>query len=176
MIKNKECLSIWTNTFRTCVFFAIYQSIFNKSIGLEFQIFDYAQFLETIKEEYPDLFIEDGQPSQKSFDSQLKTQLQIKKIDKVIEKITIELEPQIDRFYLEMEDMADLIKEHLSDWAKTFGVVKAVLYCFLLEKKTTSNSQEFRSKSIGIYIKLAEEFTILANIKLIHAILSKIQS
>ena len=72
--------------------------------------------------------------------------------------------------------MTDLIKEYLSDWAKTFGIVKAILFCFLLEKKVLSNNQEFQDKSIGVYIKLAEEFTILANIKLIHAILSKLQA
>lgn len=168
--------TMWTNTFRTCVFFAVYQSIFNKSIGIEYQISDYSDLLETIKEEYPDLFIEDLQLSQHTFDNRLETDLQITKLDEVIAKIAIELEPQMDRFYLDMEDMSDLIKEHLSDWTKTFGIVKAILFCYIMEKKATSNNQEFAAKSIGIYIKLAEEFTILANIKLIHAILSKLHA
>jgi hypothetical protein len=176
MPKAKEASTMWTNTFRTCVFFAVYQSIFNKSIGIEFKISDYIGFLDTIKEEYPDLFIEGKHTNSNSFDTRLETELQIVKIDEAISKIVIDLEPQIDRFYLEMEDMTDVIKEYLSDWAKTFGIVKAILFCFLLEKKAMSNNDEFQAKSIGIYIKLAEEFTILANIKLIHAILSKIQA
>jgi uncharacterized membrane protein len=173
---SKPKPQMWTNTFRTCVFFAIYQSIFNKSIGIEYQISDYIEFLDTIKEEYPDLFIEGDKSSSNSFDTRLETELQIVKIDESISKIVVELEPQIDRFYLEMEGVTDQVKEHLSDWAKTFGIVKAILFCFLLEKKAVSNNDEFVSKSVGVYIKLAEEFTILANIKLIHAILSKIQS
>lgn len=174
MPKPKELL--WTNTLRTCVFFAVYQSIFNKSIGIEYMISDYIGFLDTIKEEYPDLFIDLQNSNSNSFDTRLETELQIVKIDEAIAKIVIDLEPQIDRFYLEMEDMTNLVKEYLSDWAKTFGIVKAILFCFLLEKKATSNCEEFQIKSIGVYIKLAEEFTILANIKLIHAILSKIQA
>ena len=176
MSKAKQSPIIWTNTFRTCVFFAVYQSIFNRSIGIEYQISDYIGFLDTIKEEYPDLFIEGINPNASSFDSKLETELQIAKIDEVIGQIVIDLEPQIDRFYLEIEDMSDTIKEHLSDWAKTFSIVKALLFCFLLEKKATSNNEQFQAKSIGIYIKLAEEFTILANIKLTHAILSKLQA
>jgi hypothetical protein len=176
MPKAKQPPIMWTNTFRTCVFFAIYQSIFNKSMGIEYQISDYIGLLDTIKEEYPDLFIEGLKPNSNSFDTRLETELQITKIDEAITKIVVELKPQIDIFYLEMENMTNLVKEHLSDWTKTFGIVKAVLFCFLLEKKATSNSEEFLSKSVGVYIKLAEEFTILANIKLIHAILSKIQA
>jgi hypothetical protein len=176
MLKTKESTSIWTNTFRTCVFFAIYQSIFNKSIGLEYRINNHSEFLDTIKEEYPDIFIEGEKPNSNSFDTKLETELQISKIDLIIVKIASDLEPQMNRFYLEIEDLSEIIKEHLIDWAKTFGIVKAVLFCFLLEKKATSNSVEFQDKSIGIYIKLAEEFTILANIKLIHAILSKLQA
>jgi hypothetical protein len=176
MPKAKESATMWTNTFRTCVFFAVYQSIFNKSIGIEYQISDYIGFLDMIKEEYPDLFIEGNKTNSNSFDTRLETELQIVKIDEAIGKIVADLIPQMDSFYLEIENMTDLIKEYLSDWAKTFGIVKAVLFCFLLEKKTLSNNVEFQVKSIGIYIKLAEEFTILANIKLIHAILSKIQA
>ena len=172
----KDPATMWTITFRTCVFFAVYQSIFNRSIGIEYQIYDYVGFLDTIKEEYPDLFIEDMIPSFSSFEKRLDTEIQISKIEEAISKVSLDLEPQIDRFYLEMEDMTDMIKEYLSDWIKTFGIVKAILFCFLLEKKAMSNNQEFQTKSIGVYIKLAEEFTVLANIKLIHAILSKLQA
>jgi transcription termination factor NusB len=166
--------AMWNNTFRTCVFFAVYQSIFNKSIGIEHQISDYVGFLDTIKEEYPDLFIEGKQVTELTFDNRLETEFQISKIDQVIAQIVLELEPQMDRFYLDMEEMTDLIKDYLSDWTKTFGIVRAILFCFIMEKKATANNQEFETKSIGLYIKLAEEFTILANIKLIHAILSKL--
>ena len=145
-------------------------------MGIEYQIHDYIEFLDTIKEEYPDLFIEGIKLDYNSFDTRLETELQIGKIDKAIIGIVIDLEPQINTFYLEIDYMTDLVKEYLSDWAKTFGIVKAILFCFLLEKKAMSNNQEFQAKSIGIYIKLAEEFTILANIKLIHAILSKLQA
>jgi hypothetical protein len=176
MPKVKESATMWTNTFRTCVFFAVYQSIFNKSIGIEYQISDYIGFLDTIKEEYPDLFIEGLKTDTTTFDTRLETELQIVKINEAIGKIVVDLEPQIDRFYLDLEEMTELVKEYLSDWAKTFGIVKAILFCFLLEKKAVSNNQDFQTKSIGIYIKLAEEFTILANIKLIHAILSKLQA
>jgi hypothetical protein len=173
MLKIQQPL--WTNAFRTCVFFAVYQSIFNKSIGIEYQLADFTVFLDSIKEEYPDLFIEGSKPVSCSFDTRLQTEFQISKIDQVISQIAIELEPQMELFYIEMEDMTDLIKVHLSDWTKTFGIVKAILFCFLLEKKATQSSQEFQTKSVGIYIKLAEEFTVLANIKLVHAILSKLQ-
>jgi transcription termination factor NusB len=143
---------MWENNIRIFTFFAIYQSLFNQSIGLEFKISDYNFFLETLKDEYPDLF------------DKGKSEDYASKISHIMES-----------FYSDVEDITNQTKVHLSDWSKTFGIVKAVLFCFILEKNFTANSEDFGNKSVGIYIKLAEEFTILANIKLIHAILSKLQ-
>jgi hypothetical protein len=170
---------MFSKQFRTCIFLIIYQIIFNKSIGIACEHIDIDTFLESIKDEYPELF----EPQNDSINLELRLQNELKGEPQTHKYITTDikslkdnLEVQIASFDKQLEVMTDKLQVHLSDWSKTFGIVKAVLYCYLLEQNLADNSLEFQNKSVGLYIKLAEEFTILANIKLIHAILSKLQS
>jgi transcription termination factor NusB len=163
---------MWSNSLRQCVFFAVYQSIFNQSINAEFHISNYNMFVETISSEHPEIFLENLNGELNDFEKNLR--VEIEQLNPV--NVVDELEAQMNIFYVNSDKFTNQIKEHLSDWSKTFGIVKAILYCFLLEKIHTDNNSEFATKSVGIYIKLSEEFTILANIKLIHAILSKLQN
>jgi hypothetical protein len=167
----------WDKNLRTLVFFAIYQSIFNQSIGLDFEIKDYVVFLESISTEYPELFMNKVESNNiDKFEKKSEVVITKIEIESMIVKLASDLSSNMNIFYAESDTITMEIKKYLSDWSKTFGIVKAILYCFLLEKKSSGNSSDFGTKSVGLYIKLAEEFTILANIKLIHAILSKIQS
>jgi hypothetical protein len=177
MESNNKTNQLWSKNLRTLIFFAIYQSIFNQSIGLEYEIKDFGIFLESISTEYPELFLTRTEiESQDEFEKNLEIEITKDDLETMITNLAVDVEAQMKVFYTEHNGMTAAIKEYLSDYAKTFGIVKAILYCFLLEKKSTCNNSDFAIKSVSIYIKLAEEFTILANIKLIHAILSKIQS
>jgi transcription termination factor NusB len=177
MQEQKQVNELWNNNLRTVAFFAIYQCIFNKSIGLEYHIKDYQGFLESISTEYPELFVNKNEwLKQDEFEKSLELEITKDDMESNISKLAEKLQTQLEIFYTEHELMTVEVQKHLSDWNKTFGIVKAILYCFLLEKKWTNNNSDFVLKAVGKYIKLAEEFTILANIKLIHAILSKIQS
>jgi hypothetical protein len=176
MQANNKTNELWSKNLRTLIFFAIYQSIFNQSIGLEYEIRDFVVFLKSVSTEYPELFASKAETEhQDEFEKNLELEITKDDLETMIHSLAVELEEQMKVFYKEHSNMTIEIKEHLTDYLKTFGIVKALLYCFLLEKRFTDNNSDFAIKGVSLYIKLAEEFTILANIKLIHAILSKIQ-
>ena len=186
---------MWLPSLRFCLFFCIYQNLFQLSITNSFvgdssqistNIFsstDYDKFFETIKSEYPDIFSID-------FVDQKEDEYMIYVKDFVTAQMQI--------FFEEYSSFELVLRDGLSNWNKTFDIIKAVLCCFMLEKKycqnglnsvldtdlhnnlennleNTSNLKDlFDQKGVSTYIKLAEEFTVLANVKLVHAVLSKV--
>ena len=180
---------MWLPSLRFCLFFCIYQNLFQLSITNSFvrdssqistNIFsstDYDKFFETIKSEYPDIFSID-------FVDQKEDEYMIYVKDFVTAQMQI--------FFEEYSSFELVLRDGLSNWNKTFDIIKAVLCCFMLEKKYCQNSLNtylgnnlennsnlnlkdlFDQKGVSTYIKLAEEFTVLANVKLVHAVLSKV--
>ena len=64
----------------------------------------------------------------------------------------------------------------MANWNKTFPIVKACLFTFLLEKDYLRSTQsDVESKEVvSKYIRLSEDLVGGQNVALVHAILSKV--
>lgn len=77
--------------------------------------------------------------------------------------------------YHEKKKKMDLVlKDYIEDISKTFLIVNAVLYAFLVERDLVEEVSE-KEKLVGKYIKLTQDLIAGGNTSLVHAILSKIQ-
>ena len=81
----------------------------------------------------------------------------------------------LENYYKNEKELTEKLIEVLDDWDKTFIMIKACLYSFLLEKMDIQNSGDFDEvqKIISKYIRLSEELIGGKNVKLIHAVLIK---
>jgi transcription termination factor NusB len=161
---------MWSYSLRFCLFFCIYQSLFQLSIGIPFAQPDYDKFFDTVLSEYPGIFELDSKDDSTEIDEEIQ--------EERVEAMKAELFVSMEYFFANYDQFQEILKGYLSNWSKTFDIIKAIICCFLIEKNICSNDPEleklFSEKGVGTYIKLSEEFTVLANVKLVHAVLSKL--
>lgn len=90
----------------------------------------------------------------------------IKKVDEILEK-----------FFLEKDVYWKAIEQNLKDTKKTYMLVQACLYSYILEKNFIEE-ETTQKKSVkylvGKYIKLSQNFIGDDNVSLVHAVLIKI--
>lgn len=152
---------MWTHSFRFCMFLLVYQTVFDySSSNLLGETFDYDLFVESIKSEYKDFFVE-------QLDSEAN-------ISKFFDKSETKFRQKIKFLKKNYPTFKETLEGELAAWDKTFDIIKAVLFCFMIEQNDSKNSETFQRTSIGIYIQLCEEFVVSANVKLIHAVLAKV--
>ncbi len=66
----------------------------------------------------------------------------------------------------------NLLQQYVSKWDKTFDIIKACFYCFLIELGERKNEPDL--KLVGTYIKFGQDFAGGDNPGLVHAVLSNI--
>jgi hypothetical protein len=76
---------------------------------------------------------------------------------------------------IEKTELDPLIDPYMSEAKKTFDVVQAVLYTFMLEKSLVPSGEisQTGGTMVGKYIKLTQDLIAGGNTGLVHAILSK---
>ncbi len=106
-------------------------------------------------------------------------------LDVILENLKDEEKPDKDkltlviaRFFDKKAEYTDTLKTYLKDWDKTFAVVKACLYTYILEIEELSSTdpQPALDTIITKYIRLSEDHIGGQNVALVHAILSKVQA
>jgi transcription termination factor NusB len=135
---------MWNKEFRFCLFCLIYEDLLGYREISE--SVDFESFTDSILTEY------------KSFKKE--------NID------LIELEKRYE-LYLRSKDMLEAkLITFLPDWNKTFEIIKSILITFQLEKQSLKIFE--KDKLVVSYIKFAEGYCVSTNVKLIHAVLSKL--
>ncbi len=135
---------MWTKELRFCLFSLIYDDLLGYK---EFSdVIDSQTYIESILTEY------------KTFKNE-----NIK---------GIELENQFDNYTKSKTKLEAKLIAHLPDWKKTFEIVKAILFTFQIEKQALKIYQ--KDELIVSYIKFAEGYCVSTNVRLIHAVLSKL--
>ena len=135
---------MWTKEFRFCLFSLIYDDLLGYKDSNE--VIDYENFVDSILTEY-----------------------------KTYKKENIELAEIQKRFELYLETKEKLEKKLLTllpDWNKTFEIIKAIFFTFQIEKQSLKVFE--KDKLVVSYIKFAEDYCASSNVKLIHAVLSKL--
>jgi transcription termination factor NusB len=103
--------------------------------------------------------------------------------DFIFENAKFEVKPDIEDlnqvmylFEQKEKSYTDILESYLANWDKTFSIIKACLFTFLLEKDDIGNSEPpVDSKDIVTkYIRLSEDLVGGQNVGLVHAVLSKI--
>ena len=61
----------------------------------------------------------------------------------------------------------------LQDRQKTFPIVTAILFTYLIEVELNKTTEDIASTCVGKYIKLTQDYIAGGNTSLVHAILSK---
>jgi transcription termination factor NusB len=85
-------------------------------------------------------------------------------------------------FYTHESLYTKTLSQYLINWDKTYSIVKACLFSFMLELETnkeidfTQNTEERNRELITKYIRLSEDHIGGQNVGLVHAVLSKILS
>jgi transcription termination factor NusB len=135
---------MWTKEFRFCLFYLIYEDL----LGLVeiAEPVDFERVIESVLTEY------------KSFE---KDNIELTELKKYYE------------LYLQSKNKleAKLIK-FLPDWNKTFDIIKSILITFQLEKQSLKVFE--KNKLVVSYIKFAEGYCVSSNVKLVHAVLSRL--
>jgi transcription termination factor NusB len=135
---------MWTKEFRFCLFSLIYEDLLGL---LEIaEPVDFERVIESVLTEY------------KSFE---KDNIELTELKKYYE------------LYLQSKNKleAKLIK-FLPDWNKTFDIIKSILITFQLEKQSLKVFE--KDKLVVSYIKFAEGYCVSSNVKLVHAVLSRL--
>jgi transcription termination factor NusB len=146
---------IWNEDFRTVFVFGLYQNLFEKKINLQNPINWQNIQISLIEEE----ILEEG------------TDLN-----------PAELDSNITYYQDSKDQIIEIIEPHLTKKFSTlFDIIKAILISFVIEfQQLQSSDVEFgdktKSQLFTKYLTLAEEYTMIANVKLVHAILAKIMN
>jgi transcription termination factor NusB len=135
---------MWTKEFRFCLFCLIYED-FLGLIEIHESV-DFESFIDSVLTEY------------KSFKKE--------NID------SIELEKQYDLYLKSKAKLEAKLIKLLPDWNKTFEIIKSILITFQVEKQSLKIFE--KDKLVVSYIKFAEGYCVSTNVKLIHAVLSKL--
>ena len=135
---------MWTKELRFCLFSLIYDDLLGYKES-EGAI-DFEEFIDSIMTEYKSFKKENiaALELEKKYDTYIKSKLKIEKV----------------------------LIEHLPDWTKTFEIVKAILFTFQIEKQALKIYE--KDPLVVSYIKFAEGYCVSTNVRLIHAVLSKL--
>ena len=135
---------MWTKELRFCLFSLIYDDL----LGYKetFDSVDFEGFINSILTEY------------KSFKAE--------NVD------SLEVEKHYDIYIASKAKLETKLISHLPDWTKTFEIVKAILFTFQIEKQSLKIYE--KDSLVVIYIKFAEGYCVSTNVRLIHAVLSKL--
>ena len=175
--KTKLSSKPWSKHLRLSVFVMIYQTIFNQprtsrnstSIqDLEMDNERINSLLISLWQEHPEYF----GGNNLGLDSELALELD----DEFWTDLRLLVQAQLDSFVANYSDYKTLLEPYLTNWDRTFEIIKAILFCFMLElrnAKSSLNEQQITTL-IGSYIQMTEDFSVPANVKLVHAILAKL--
>ena len=159
---------MWSNYFRLCLFSLIYQEIFLATTDPIKESNNSQNWDKNLDEFFTIMELEFAV----EFDIEL-DELGTNK-EEYLNKLAIELTSQMQSFMTDKDAYSDILKNNLESWTNTFNIIKSILYCFLMEQKHFGENAKFEKNIFGVYIKLAEDFTVAANVKFVHAILAKI--
>ena len=135
---------MWTKELRFCLFSLIYDDLLGYKETDE--IIDFDDYSDSIFTEY------------KSFKK---------------ENINlVQLEQEYDNYKKSKTKVESKLVSHLPDWTKTFEIVKAILFTFQIEKQSLKIYE--KDSLVVSYIKFAEGYCVSTNVRLIHAVLSKL--
>ena len=67
-----------------------------------------------------------------------------------------------------------LIIPHMNNWEKTYEIVKAVIYCYIIERVDLEEQGIEAENLIGKYVKLTQDWVAGGNTGLVHAVLAKL--
>ena len=191
---------MWDKDFRKLIFYLIYQSLFldweptlwqnlkleekndliekNKNIIISINLKTKTDLNPNFKETQVNSL------SNLNKEIDLNESLENEEIPKLVPQIFLE-----DKDYLEVVDQIlkdffakkDIywknIKKNLKDTKKTYMVVQACLYCYILEKEFIEKEILQRDSVkylVGKYIKLSQNFIGDDNVSLVHAVLIKL--
>ena len=171
--KTKLGSKPWSKHLRLSVFVMIYQTIFNQprtsrnssSIqDLEMDSERINSLLISLSQEHPEYFGDNTLGSNPELNDEFWTDLRLL------------VQAQVDSFVANYSDYKTQLEPYLTNWDRTFEIIKAILFCFMLElrnAKSSLNEQQITTL-IGSYIQMTEDFSVPANVKLVHAILAKL--
>ena len=171
--KTKLSSKPWSKHLRLSVFVMIYQTIFNQprtsrnsnSIqALEMDNERINSLLISLWQEHPEYFGDNNLELTDALNDEFWTDLRLL------------VQAQVDSFVANYSDYKTQLEPYLTNWDRTFEIIKAILFCFILElrnAKSSLNEQQITTL-IGSYIQLTEDFSVPANVKLVHAILAKL--
>jgi transcription termination factor NusB len=101
----------------------------------------------------------------------------IQEVSKTEVKVDIiALEKIIEAFRANEIAYTNTLEQYLKTWSKTYPVVKACFFCFMLEHDSLikQGENEIAKTIVSKYIRLGEDLIGGQNVSLIHAVLSKI--
>jgi hypothetical protein len=162
--KNK--ILAWKSNFRLLICNLIYQAIFVNPKGIETIDFEMdstylERLIDTLYSEHADYF-------------------EFNNDDKLIKYSQAEIDKAKEQFQYFAADYSHLkaqLEPFLSSWNNTFDIIKAILFSFMLEYRQVIQDQQENTETttalMANYIQIAEDLTVAANVKLVHAILAK---
>ncbi len=140
---------MWDKFFRAAMVNTVYQDIFWKNI-------------EIVNEIDTDFIVE-----------QMKKNLS----EKSLESFNVDTK-QLDEKLVECEanytEHKKFLLKYLEGWYKTYDIVKAILFVFLIERMDAESKGLDIGDVVGKYIKLTQDIVGGKSTSLVHAILSKI--
>jgi transcription termination factor NusB len=84
---------------------------------------------------------------------------------------TKDLEFKFKNFLKNQEQYSSILHKYITKWDKTFDIMKAALFCFIIEYADRKNEEDLHI--LGVYIKFAQDYAGGENPALIHAVISK---
>jgi transcription termination factor NusB len=166
-LSSKSLILEWSPSFRLLICILIYQVLFQKNSNFEQDsfIFD-SDYLTKISKT---IFLEHAD----YFDSDIDLKLEKYSEEQISEAVEL-----INYFISDFDNLKNQLVVHLKNWNNTFDIIKAILFCFVLEyQKVIQNQQENKEVVVALiasYIQLSEDLTVAGNVKLVHAVLAKI--
>jgi transcription termination factor NusB len=82
-----------------------------------------------------------------------------------------DLESVFQTFLSKKEEYSVVLHKYITRWDKTFDIMKAALFCFMIEYAERKSEDDLHI--LGVYIKFAQDYAGGENPALIHAIISK---
>jgi transcription termination factor NusB len=82
-----------------------------------------------------------------------------------------DLENAFQTFLSKKEEFSVVLHKYITRWDKTFDIMKAALFCFMIEYVERKGEDDLHI--LGVYIKFAQDYAGGENPALIHAIISK---
>lgn len=78
-------------------------------------------------------------------------------------------------YFEKYTEYSEVLKSYLTDWKKTYDLVKAILFAFLVEKDLFGESV-LDKKVVSEYLKIAQDLAGKESVSVTHAVLTKLLS